>query len=198
MYGYLFLKHWGAKPTVCDAVDTLFTFNPKIVAVLSNSDKYRRVPGMLRKLTILCGTSVKGRKASGTCNSDFAASAFLDSRSCLRNGCPTDMPPIVCLPAACVSLTFLNAKTILGGMDLWRVSAKLGLSPPRDPHALSRYQSFAKELMATRLDSGDGKIEIFSMASTADYVQAQMVCSKIRLRCPADRVETGGCVLLAR
>ena len=80
--------------------------------------------------------------------------------------------------AACVSITFLNSRTILGGLELWGPSVKLGLSPPKDPNAYADFEAAAHELLTTKADSGDGKIEVFSMGSTADYVQAQAVRRK--------------------
>ena len=82
------------------------------------------------------------------------------------------------LHAACVSITFLNSRTILGGLELWGPSVKLGLSPPKDPNAYADFEAAAHELLTTKADSGDGKIEVFSMGSTADYVQAQAVRRK--------------------
>ncbi|CDJ49985.1 diacylglycerol kinase, putative [Eimeria brunetti] len=121
LYGFLFLRYSTLSPTLCSALDTVYTFSPQLVAVLSNNDRYQKVPRIL----------------------------------------------------PCVSVTFLNARTILGGLELWGPSVKVGFGPPPDPAAFQDFEAFAHKLLATKADSGDGKIEIFSMASTTDYVQAQ-------------------------
>lgn len=79
--------------------------------------------------------------------------------------------------AACVSLTFLNSRTIIGGLELWGPSSKLGLRPPRDPRASKRFQTFASMLLATRQDSGDGLVELLSIGSTSGYIRAATVRS---------------------
>ncbi|KAL8274544.1 hypothetical protein Esti_001565 [Eimeria stiedai] len=123
VYGLNFLRYIGTSPFVCDSVDTLYTFNPKLVALLSNSGRYDKVPGIL----------------------------------------------------PCVSLTFLNSKTIIGGLELWGPSTKIGLRPPRDARVAGAYKAFVEKLQLSRMDSGDGHIEIFSMAKTIDYARAQTV-----------------------
>ncbi|KAL8431059.1 hypothetical protein ACSSS7_005530 [Eimeria intestinalis] len=123
MYGLNFLRYIGTSPFVCETIDTLYTFNPKLVALLSNNAKYDKVPGIL----------------------------------------------------PCVSLTFLNSKTIIGGLELWGPSTKIGLRPPRDSRVAGAYKAFVKKLRMSRMDSGDGHIEIFSMAKTMDYARAQTV-----------------------
>lgn len=123
MYGLAFLRHLDAKPVVCDTIDTLYTFNPKLVAILSNNEKYKQIPGLL----------------------------------------------------PCLSLTFLNSRTILGGMELWGPSLRLGLRPPRDPRAFPKFKTFATRLLTSSMSSGDGQIEILSVASTLDYARAATI-----------------------
>lgn len=60
-------------------------------------------------------------------------------------------------------------------MELWGPSARLGLRPPRDPRAFSRFKTFAMRLLTSSMDSGDGQIEILSVASTLDYARAATV-----------------------
>ncbi|KAL8436586.1 hypothetical protein Efla_007530 [Eimeria flavescens] len=121
MYGLNFLRYIGTSPFVCDSIDTLYTLNPDLVALLSNNQQFDKVPGLL----------------------------------------------------PCVSLTFLNSKTIIGGLDLWGTSSKLGLRPPRDKRVMSAYNAFTKQLSHSRMDSGDGYIEVYTMAKTLDYARAQ-------------------------
>nr|ASN64457.1 diacylglycerol kinase 2 [Eimeria falciformis] len=120
MYGFFFMRYLPTSLAVCDFVDTLYTLKPQVVAIVSNNESLRRVPGLL----------------------------------------------------PCVSLTFQNSRTIMGGVELWTPSFKLGVKPPSDPRVFSQYSLFTKQLVATRADSGDGKIELFSMESKVDYAKA--------------------------
>ncbi|XP_026190455.1 uncharacterized protein LOC34624442 [Cyclospora cayetanensis] len=75
----------------------------------------------------------------------------------------------------CVSLTFLNTRTILGGLELWRPTVKVGVLPPADPAVLPQFEHFYHQLLTAESSTGDGMLEVLSMESTADYFNAQVV-----------------------
>ncbi|OEH80313.1 putative diacylglycerol kinase [Cyclospora cayetanensis] len=80
----------------------------------------------------------------------------------------------------CVSLTFLNTRTILGGLELWRPTVKVGVLPPADPAVLPQFEHFYHQLLTAESSTGDGMLEVLSMESTADYFNAQVVSRRKR------------------
>ncbi|CBZ52918.1 putative diacylglycerol kinase [Neospora caninum Liverpool] len=76
-----------------------------------------------------------------------------------------------------ISLTFLNNRSMIGGIPLWRHTARVGVLPPANekPGDRNVYETFKRRLAKAHQSMGDTKIELISFHRRFDLLRSILI-----------------------
>ncbi|KFG65248.1 diacylglycerol kinase catalytic domain-containing protein, partial [Toxoplasma gondii RUB] len=72
-----------------------------------------------------------------------------------------------------ISMTFLNNRSMIGGIPLWRHTTRVGVLPPaKDGETRTIYDTYRRRLINAHQSMGDSRIELIAFHGRFDLIRS--------------------------